>query len=133
MPRPLVLLFAVLAAGIAAGLAGAAAIVGWTAARTEGFGDPVSGLLVFGVILSLYGLVAALVLGLPAHMLLVRARRTGAIAHVLAGAGSGALIGGLFTLAAPENAVLVLVGLLAGAAGGSTFHAVARPDRLRRA
>jgi hypothetical protein len=133
MPRPLILLFAILAAGIAAGMAGAAAIVGWTAAQSEGFGDPVSGLIVFGVILSLYGLCAAVVLGLPAHILLVRARRTGLIAYVLTGGVAGALIGGLFALPASENAVLVLVGLLAGAAGGSTFHAVARPDRLRRA
>jgi hypothetical protein len=133
MPRPLILLFAVLAAGIAAGLAGAAAIVGWTAAQAEGFGDPVSAFLVFGVILGLYGLCAAVVLGLPTHMLLVRSRRTGSLAYVLTGAVAGALIGGLFALGARDGAVLLLVGLVAGAAGGSTFHAVARPDRLRRA
>jgi len=132
MTRVLTLILAAMTSGILAGLVGSMTLN--AVLRTQGVeGDATSGFLVFGTLLSLYGLAAALVLGLPAHAVLSRMGRTRRGAYVLVGLVAGLLVGLLFSGLRPDGWMVLLTGLCAGAAGGFGFWMVARPDRRPRA
>lgn len=126
--RLLVLLAACIIGGLAAGLSGSAVVTalmlvdGYKAA-----GDIISGYFVFAVIVSIFGWVAAIVFGLPAHAALTR-HAPGWAAYTIAGIAAGSL---LSLMVAANDLRFILIGVIAGGIGGLAFWAVARPDRLR--
>ena len=126
MRRIAILLLGCLAASLAAGLSGAAILTSLVWLRDgEVAGDWLSAILVFGAILTVYGMAASVTLGMLAHVLLTRLRRTGWVAYLLAGLGAGALVGMLF--GGPAEFAVFGTGLGAGAAGALAFRAVVWP------
>jgi len=126
--RLLVLLAACIIGGLAAGLSGSAVVTALM--LIDGYqagGDIISGYFVFAVIVSLFGWVAAIVFGLPAHAALTR-HAPGWAAYTIAGIAAGALLSLMF---AANDVRFVLIGVIAGGIGGLAFWAVARPDRQR--
>ena len=123
MLRTAVLLAGCLAAALAAGLAGGATLMLMVSLR-EGStaGGWLSGMMVFGAILAVYGLAASLTLGLLGHALLVRLGRTGWAGYLVAGAIAGGLTGLLFG-GASDHPILI-TGLAAGVGGALAFRAV---------
>lgn len=137
MARLLILIAACLAAALAAGISGSLALTALSLA-TGGMApeaDLVSGLIVFTILLCLYGLTAAIVIGLPAHALLMGLRRTGVLSYVAAGAVAGLAVSAIFMLPAgvvtelAPKLQLLGAGLFCGAVGAWSFWSVARPDR----
>jgi hypothetical protein len=83
-----------------------------------------------------FGLIPAFVLGLPAHLLLLRIGRTSRTAYALAGAGIGLIVfaGIQVIFAMPVLAVFVVYAVMAfvpvaGVIGALIFWAIRRPDR----
>lgn len=126
MRRIAVLGLGCVAASLAAGLVGAAILTTFVQLQGVPSGDWLSGMIVFGFILALYGMAASLTLGLLAHALLTRLDLAGWTAYLLAGLAAGALVGLLFG-GLSEFAVLG-AGLGAGAAGALAFRAIVRPS-----
>ena len=126
MLRIAVLFLGCLAASLAAGLTGAAILSSLIWLRDgEIAGNPLSGMLVFGAILTVYGMATSLTLGMLAHILLTQLRRTGWASYLLAGLGAGALVGMLF--GGPTEFAVFGTALGAGATGALSFRAVVRP------
>lgn len=129
MERAVVLVAACLAATLAAGLFGAVTLVGsvFILSPDRGGGvDLVMALIAFGVGLTIYSAAATVILGLPAHALLVRIRRTTLLSYAVVGLIAGALGSTLFIAGDPW---ILASGLAAGLAGAAAFWLVARPDR----
>ncbi|MGV8930024.1 MAG: hypothetical protein ACOH1E_09735 [Brevundimonas sp.] len=125
MRRIAVLILGCLAAGMAAGLVGAAILMTIWGSDGKSPTSWLGGLVVFSTIITLYGIVASLTLGMFAHALLTRLGRTTWLAYLLAGLTAGALGGLLF--GGLGQIGFFGVGLGAGAAGALAFRAIVRP------
>ena len=126
MRRIAILLLGCLAASLAAGLVGAAILVALIRLRDGEFpGGWLTAMLTFSVILTTYGAIASLTLGLAAHALLAKLRRTGWTAYGLAGLMAGACIGMLF--GGPAEFAVFGAGLVAGFVGALAFRAIVKP------
>lgn len=125
MMRLLVLLGACIIAGFVAGLSGSAVVT--LLMIVDGYaatGSILSGFIVFAIIVSLYGLAAAIVFGLPAHAALSR-HAPGWAAYTIAGIAAGSLLSVMF---AASDLRFVLIGVIAGGLGAAAFWGVVRPD-----
>tara|TARA_R110002051_G_scaffold319723_1_gene404100 strand:+ start:406 stop:816 length:411 start_codon:yes stop_codon:yes gene_type:complete len=124
------MVFGCLAASVAAGLVGAAVFVSLVQMQDptvrEG-GEWLGLMMVFGLIISTYGVISSFTLGLLAHALLTRLHWTGWLSYMFVGLVAGALVGLLFG-GAREFAIF---GAAAGAgmAGALAFRAIVRPRR----
>lgn len=127
MKRLAVLVAACLASALAAGLCGAAVLIGSVAMTLPAGADWLGGLLVFAFIITLYGAIATVLLGLPAHLLLGRMGWTSLWAYILAGLIAGAGVA-LLLMSAGEP-VIIAVSLVAGGSAATVFWWIARPDR----
>lgn len=130
MKRLARLILGLISAGLAAGLIGASAIVLMMSQLLpdrpdDGLEGWVNGMFVFGIILTLYGLVAAAVIGIPAHLILNRMKRTGWLSYIGVGLAAGVLLAFVFG----GLSALVAAGAAAGIAGASAFWLVVRPDQ----
>ena len=131
MGRIAAILLGCLASGLAAGLGGAAVLMVQVDLREGSFGDDwLSGMMVFGSILSVIGLAASLTLGLAGHVLLTRLGRTGWAAYAALGALTGGLAGVLLGGLADRS--LLVTAVAAGAFGALAFRAVVRPRAAPR-
>lgn len=128
MRRVVILVLGCLAASLAAGLVGATifmALARTGSATVLESGEWLGVMLVFGLIIATYGLVASFTLGLLAHTLLTRFRWTGWLPYMLVGLTAGALVGVMFGGA--REITIFGTALGAGLAGALAFRAIVRP------
>lgn len=128
--RLLVLLRAVVASGLAAGVSGAAiAGPGLHVVSRYIVGDLPTALLLTSLVISVVGLIAAAVVGLPVHALLARMGRTQWGGYVLAGLIAGTALGLLCMGGDASQWFMAVAGVVSGTVGGFTFWWIVRPDR----
>jgi hypothetical protein len=130
MRRALTLVLAVMVAGMVGGLVGAMVLN--LSAQGEGAPAGSQTFITFSAMISLLALPTAAIIGVPAHVMLMRMGRTRRAPYVLAGILTGLLLGVSFSGFQPDGWIAILVGMCAGAGGGLGFWLIARPDRLAK-
>jgi len=128
--RAVRVLLGILAAGLASGVVGAVVIVVPMAFSPDADLGWLSALMIFSLVLTIYGWAATVVLGLPAHVALGRLGVRNIQAYLIAGAVAGALFALVHSLSSGLfHPTVLAAGVAAGIAGAAAFWLVRRPDR----